>query len=233
MLYFFLNLVGYDLMLKFIKIFLILIIGAVGGFVGGWVASSDEYHINIQENNELTSHQFDTLEKQNVDRQKPIEQNDKIIGRATIQEKVVKKDSLKINNTDVVPQNDSTVDSARIKNSVGDKIKIKKEKLIDTRTIYVKKRDKLSTSKADSLLSKDLDIQFNNRSFYVVEFWEHPLGSRGYKMNGGKILLYGINPDLNIQLIGSQDRLILKYGTEKILLQDAEKFQKFTFVDNK
>ena len=224
-------------MLKSAKVIgLFFAVGAIS-FTTGWMLSSKPMQFNIvivensAEQEEYDSSQFNSdqdhqssnkvnLERGQLSNEKVVVENDSILTDTT----VMVKDSLLSTSDSTFNQKDTSIS----KNEGS--IKILEEQLMQTRSIQVKNNIKVEKTVADSLLSNDLGINNQERKTYLLEFWKHPLNSKGYKMNGSKIVLYGIDPNYEVTLTREARGLILRAGAEKMILRDAEKFQKFTFV---
>ena len=223
-------------MLKSLKVILLILGTTAAGFTAGWLVSSKRLEFTIQYVRSKAPVLVDNTDTGAYDENKEgvsrIPKDDNDLDAKVLRDTLANDSLMTLTDSIVVSQDTLTILSAGTDtlSQQEEKILIKEEKLIESRSVQVSARHKPPQSMADSLLAEDLGIQDNDRKTYLVEFWEHPLNSRGYKMNGSKIVLYGVDPNHKVELTRENRGLILKAGAEKMLLKSTEKFQKFTFV---
>lgn len=214
-------------MLKSVKLIAIILIPTSVAFVVGyWVSPSTmDIHLHVHVNDQTKRLKGEPTEhrKEDTSEKKVVPEENKTsvsLDSSSIQDTIVMDTTLiALDSNFVIPRDTS-----------GEEILIKREKLLETISLKVRDKVKTNQSMADSLMAEDLGISNKAHKNYSIEFWQHPLNSRGYKMNGSKIVVYGLDPDHQMELVRDQRGLIFYVGAETILLKDSEQFQKFTFV---
>ena len=99
----------------------------------------------------------------------------------------------------------------------------KRLKVIDLPISYVNENSNL----ADSLLQSSIDIKIVNKTLINVEFWESPIGFKGYKLSKSKLILYGLSPQLDYTILKQNDIYYLKFHSITYELKETEKFINF------
>lgn len=128
-----------------------------------------------------------------------------------------KKDSL-LKNNDVNSQND-------------EEIIVLKDQLLKTVSI----RPKIifnATLKKDSTEIKSSKKPLKEAKPVTIEFWQNPLNYKGYKYNGQKLLLYGMNPEEKIMAFNIDNSLYLKYQEQFVNILPGSNFKSFEKVND-
>jgi hypothetical protein len=73
------------------------------------------------------------------------------------------------------------------------------------------------------------DVEKKN---YNVEFWVSPVNYKGYKLQGEKLILFGIELPDEVQLYSIKDKLWLKYGKDFFNLQSNDNFESLIASNN-
>ena len=103
---------------------------------------------------------------------------------------------------------------------------------------YFELRFKAIKSETDSILVDSLtemlaaksagrNAQFSKPVMVYVEFWRSPVNFRGYKFNGKKLVVYGINYPYEIYLLRDGDDIILRNTHNEFVLTRDNNFHKF------
>lgn len=100
-----------------------------------------------------------------------------------------------------------------------------KDKLLFVKTVSIFRNDTISeaTRRFDTLLGNN--SHSSNRQNLVIEFWESPLNSVGYKMGKNKLVLYGIQSFDLVNIAEHQGKLYMKYSNEFYLLELTTQFK--------
>jgi len=109
--------------------------------------------------------------------------------------------------------------------SVNNESFIAQDKLLYAKTISLFRTDTLNTTsrKYDTLIGGG--NQPNAKQNLVIEFWESPLNSVGYKMGKNKLVLYGIQSFELVNIAEHQGKLYMKYSNEYYLLDFTTQFK--------
>ena len=84
----------------------------------------------------------------------------------------------------------------------------------------------------DSLLKLSIDIVEVNNRYMAVEFWESPINFKGYKLSKSKLIIYGLSPQLEYQIIKNKNRYYLKFHSIVYELNETESFKSFVQIEN-
>jgi hypothetical protein len=134
-----------------------------------------------------------------------------------------------------------TVDSLRYTDSIvqsggfSDNIVIRKDELLNVRTIELKNLDASeSMSHVDSLLEKVSEIKDdrnNNRmNSMQIEFWRSPLNYKGYKLSKYNVILYGLTDTENLKIYTLNGILYMKNASTVYKLDYNSDFKPFERV---
>lgn len=97
-------------------------------------------------------------------------------------------------------------------------IEVIREELIASFEVTLASNDTSTLNmQIDSILSKQSDIDISQKKSVTVEFWEHPLYSSQYSMNGKVLKIYGIAPD--------ETALIRPYQEQNYLVLNGSYFE--------
>lgn len=91
------------------------------------------------------------------------------------------------------------------------------------------KKEYLTDRKLDSLIGNTTPV--NNKDIFIIEFWESPLNSTGYKMGKNKIILYGIHSFDMVSLEEHNNQIYLKYFNELYPLEHTTSFKPLVQVN--
>ena len=108
--------------------------------------------------------------------------------------------------------------------------------LISVLPVRLRNKDTNAVSKTsqttDSAIASMSEVtEAKQASDYRIEFWKSPLNYKGYKMSMGKIVLYGIDPDIpvNLTLEGGVYYLQVSHGFYHVdFTDDYKPFEKVT-----
>lgn len=103
---------------------------------------------------------------------------------------------------------------------------IAQDRFLFSRNILINKTKESSypsDRKLDSLIGNTAPA--SNDDIFVIEFWESPLNSTGYKMGKNKIVLYGIHSYEMVSLTRHNSQIYLKYFNELYPLEHTTSFK--------
>lgn len=132
--------------------------------------------------------------------------------------------------SDTIASTDSTIATS----SYSDDIIIRKDELLNVRTIELKNLNvPLGKNRTDSLLEKLSDIKDDKHAvnkYVQIEFWRSPLNYKGYKLSKYSVILYGIPDTENLKLYTLDDVLYLKNSSTVYKLEYNGDFKPFERV---
>ncbi len=223
--------------MKYITPILFLIIGIAIGFYWG----------GMQSNSKFFKLKNDTLNASALTKKLSVNQTEVIYD--TIVKEIIKP--VKINN-DTLPIDISLdtnlttqlLDSALVDyldirkdtlttNEEDETIKILKEQKIGSKNIEIiyLKTEKLS--KKDSLLNQIIEVEPVNNKSIIIEFWESPIDFKGYKMSKSKIIVYGLEPQLNYDIYYKNGHYYLNLEQIYYELEETVSFKPFKMINEK
>jgi hypothetical protein len=151
---------------------------------------------------------------------------------------VTNNDSIAVIADSIVKDTGMILAEKKIAQSIGavnvneEKIVVKKDELVQTIQIDVKKipsKDDLPVAdlKKDSTLSEISGISKTAEVLrYSVEFWESPINYKGYKMANKKIVLFGLEDDYEHSTLYYYDKKVyLKHNNNYYLLENTYEFK--------
>ncbi len=113
-------------------------------------------------------------------------------------------------------------------------IQVVKDELIDIKIIHNPKPYKNSCHtkypELDSIMGKHTSP--NNNDSFLIEFWETPLNSKGYKKGNNRLILYGIPLPNFVSLKYYKTTLYLKYLNQYYPLEFTSEFKSLKPVSN-
>jgi len=144
------------------------------------------------------------------------------------QKNTARQDSIKSS------EKENVASSTLLKNDTD--IVVMTNQLISVLSVHLKNKDSnaidKTTQKNDSTIAAMSDVaDSKGTSNYRIEFWKSPLNYKGYKMSIGKIVLYGINPDIpvNLTLDEGSYYLLVNHGIYHVdFTDDYRPFEKVT-----
>ncbi|HET7818934.1 MAG TPA: hypothetical protein VFL70_06470 [Bacteroidia bacterium] len=114
-------------------------------------------------------------------------------------------------------------------------ITVRKDKLLSTKVLQIESTEKPNeVTQSDSILEKISGIKNTapSSSFRRLEFWLSPINYKGYKLTQNKLVLFGINPDLEIKLYNHNGKIFMKYDVSVYELNYADDFKQFEKATN-
>lgn len=103
-----------------------------------------------------------------------------------------------------------------------------RDRLLGKKTVIIQK-NVITTASDTSAVGKISDKVAGNSFFnksLLVEFWESPIDFLGYKLNKNTLVLYGVSPQESIELIDSENGILLLIIDGKNLsLMKTEKYK--------
>jgi hypothetical protein len=96
-----------------------------------------------------------------------------------------------------------------------DAVAIRKDELLETRLIEISSNQIRKANANDSLLADIANVPTSASNVLrtiTVEYWQSPINYRGYKMNSGKLILFGLSPDEPLSLTEINNDLFLKHA---------------------
>lgn len=110
--------------------------------------------------------------------------------------------------------------------------------LVSVLSVHLRNMDTNSINKksveTDSTLASMSDVD-NTKSpaNYRIEFWKSPLNYKGYKMSDGKIILYGLVPDMPVNIILIDDNYYLQVAQAVYKIEFTDEYRPFEKVLDK
>jgi len=110
--------------------------------------------------------------------------------------------------------------------------------LVSVLSVHLRNDDTNSVNKksaeTDSTLAAMSDVD-NSKviSRYRIEFWKSPLNYKGYKMSDGKIILYGITPDVPVNITLTDNIYYLQVGQSVYKIDFTDDYRPFEKVLDK
>jgi|SRR6185312_13385208 len=110
--------------------------------------------------------------------------------------------------------------------------------LVSVLSVHLRNNDTNSANKksaeTDSALASMSDVG-NSKVItnYRIEFWKSPLNYKGYKMSDGKIILYGVNPEIPVNITLTDDNYYLQVGQAAYKLYFTDEYRPFEKVLDK
>ena len=120
--------------------------------------------------------------------------------------------------------------SFNISSTGNENIVVRKDKLLSTKVLQIESTEKPNeTTESDSILEKISGIKNTEHSstFRRLEFWLSPVNYKGYKLTQNKLVLFGINPDLEIKLYNRNGKIFMKYDFSVYELNYTDDFKQF------
>lgn len=110
--------------------------------------------------------------------------------------------------------------------------------LVSVLSVHLRNNDTNSLNKksaeTDSTLASMSDVDNAKISAnYRIEFWKSPLNYKGYKMSGGKIILYGLPPDIPVNITLADDSYYLQVGQAFYKIDFTDEYRPFEKVSDK
>jgi len=105
-----------------------------------------------------------------------------------------------------------------------------RDKMLASRVLKIISKTKVSSSQASEVIIDRMsdDGLFNDQ--ILVEFWESPIDYQGYRLNKTKLVLFGINPNENLEIINNHEGyLTIINSTQTFKVSPTEKYRIFTF----
>jgi len=132
--------------------------------------------------------------------------------------------------TDSIHSTDSIVKTA----SYADDIVIRKDELLNVRTIELKNLNTpMVKNHTDSLLEKISDIKDDKRNvnkYVQVEFWRSPLNYKGYKLSKYSVILYGLPDTEGLKLYTLDDVFYIRNASTVYKLEYNSDFKPYERV---
>jgi hypothetical protein len=126
-------------------------------------------------------------------------------------------------------------DSILQSGSFSDNIVIRKDELLNIRTIELKNLDSPEyMSHADSLLEKVSEIKDDRNNYrnpsMKIEFWKSPLNYKGYKLSKYNVILYGLTDTENLKMYTLNGILYMKNASSVYKLDYNTDFKPYERV---
>lgn len=131
--------------------------------------------------------------------------------------------------TDSVISGDSTVRTA----SYSDNIVIRKDELLNVRTIELKNLNTpVVKNHTDSLLERLSEIKGDRtiNKYVQIEFWKSPLNYKGYKLSKYSVILYGLQDSESLKLYTLEDIFYIRNASTVYKLEYSSDFKPFERV---
>lgn len=199
--------------MKFIKYFLILLIGFILGTT--FIYILQKYSANDNKESPKSkvegNNQFDTKSK--------------VIYQTRIDTVIVQENAIE-SVVEIVDSSeiDTLLTNILIDSSITEEdYEIVSEKLISSRQVKINLLETVDSNEVVKLLNLDTK-EFNN--IIIVEYWNSPLELTGYELSRSKLKLFGFNSLDEIELFQTlkNDEINLRIGSDNLLIQKRNKF---------
>ncbi len=130
------------------------------------------------------------------------------------------------NNQGSIQNNPMSTNRAFLPSASSPNNMIAQDRLLHSTILTIRKTDKNESQNArklDSLIGNTSPA--GQEDIYVIEFWESPLNSIGYKMGKNKIVLYGIHSFDMVSLAKHDEKIYLRYFNELYPLEFTTSFK--------
>jgi hypothetical protein len=107
------------------------------------------------------------------------------------------------------------------------------DKMILTAPVSIESKKKESDKEKFEIKSEPViqeDIKKSGNKTFEIELWESIVNFKGYKWDGKKLLLYGIDSDENISFHWVADKLFLGRGKDYFLLKQTGQYESYLKV---
>lgn len=226
-------------MKTWLKIQIALVLGIAIGALFTWMLLSHESSersiplVQQQEQKSISSREKFVQEEESAEMENKEELvSEEMAQAAPIQEKqdveIIEKDSVAnrieisgIDSVELAIEEPVQVDSAR------EEIIVKKELLIASYLVKIKylTEDTTSFSATDSSLSRLSDIPLQASQVAVnVNFWQSPINYQGYKFGNRQLVLFGLLPVEDVQVLKLEKDFYLNYINSFYLLKETFEF---------
>lgn len=211
--------------------FLGLLLGIViaGTF---FILRLDNYfkELNVYKNFAKTFRDQQSITSHNEAVNKPVpakiptkKQSEQFVSKAGVSSKMAVGDSV------------SRPDSLMKSGSPSDNIVVRKDELLNVRTVELYNLTPFKTkTHSDSLLEKVSDIHGNKaytgKQSMQIEFWRSPLNYKGYKLSKYNVILYGLTDTQNLKLFTLDDLFYMKHASVVYKLDYNTDFKPFERV---
>ncbi|MEQ1733437.1 MAG: hypothetical protein ABL940_07175 [Bacteroidia bacterium] len=108
-----------------------------------------------------------------------------------------------------------------------DAVAIRKDELLETRLIEISSNQIRKANANDSLLADVANVPTSASNVLrtiTVEYWQSPINYKGYKMNSGKLVLFGLSPDEPLSLTEINNDLFLKHANNVYKIMGCTEF---------
>lgn len=146
------------------------------------------------------------LYQQSTASEQPHKADDIALAKINIK-KQIDQSSVKNTPLEKTATSDSLVntDSVFQSGNFSDNIVIRKDELLNVKTVELKNLDlPENMSHVDSLLEKVSEIKddrnSNRKPYMQIEFWKSPLNYKGYKLSKYNVILYGLTDTQNLKI---------------------------------
>lgn len=241
------------------KIIFGLLLFAVGFAAGLWYFSRSEPKTTSVENNPDVNTEKKTVErpansgedmsestekKMAIQKSEPVEQETDHPEKQEIEEP--EKQAISGEKTDTLPvTNDSVLKVSDKRDTVlipekgklqSDEIVLNKNELIDVQEIPVRslsgKIGAGSDQETQRILEEQSEIHTQQVNSVIVEYWQSPFNTLGYKMMNRKLVLYGLDIDEQANIFQFRDTLYLRNFNEFYQLRTAFNLRPLRVVDS-
>lgn len=130
------------------------------------------------------------------------------------------------NHQELIYNNPTATTRAYLPSSSSPNNLIAQDRLLYSKILTIQKSDENESQNArklDSLIGNTNPA--TQEDIYVIEFWESPLNSNGYRMGKNKIVLYGIHSFDMVSLAKHDEKIYLRYFNELYPLEFTTSFK--------
>ncbi len=125
--------------------------------------------------------------------------------------RTVTPSALENTNNDVSTDSTATQQDSLTNNTIA----IRKDELLEIRLIEITSNQIRKVNANDSLLADVANVPTtasNVLRTITVEYWQSPINYKGYKMNTGKLIIFGLSPDEPLSLTEINNSFFLKHA---------------------
>ena len=130
----------------------------------------------------------------------------------------------------VVPEQTEKISEENLPavDSITDDIVVRKDQLLISYNLQpIELATDSRTNEAIEKSDPEAGLPEKQQRYYEVEFWVSPVNYRGYKLQGEKLILFGIEVPDEVQLYSIESKLWLKYGRDFYMIERHNGFESF------
>lgn len=160
---------------------------------------------------------------------------DTIVERERVEVPVFQEESIDVDTAlvlkDTIPVLDTLTEVIQPRDSVNksDDLVIRRDEKINSRIIEIVFLD--VEEEKDTLIRELLGINETKITEMDVEFWESPIGFSGYKLSKSKLVMYGVSPQFECEILRKNETYYLTYQDLYFELKETQEFLPYKEIE--